>query len=75
MANWDHLSNIGLHPAHDPDPAVSLPVRLEAAAFHAAQFQAQVDALSAEMLRAGLNIFDVRGAISRGRQRSNEYVA
>jgi hypothetical protein len=30
MSNHDHLSNIGLHPAYDPDPAVHVPVRVEA---------------------------------------------
>lgn len=30
MSNHDHLSNIGLHPAYDPDPAVHTPVRVEA---------------------------------------------
>lgn len=30
MSNHDHLSNIGLHPAYDPDPAIHVPVRVEA---------------------------------------------
>lgn len=30
MSNHDHLSNIGLHPAYDPDPAVHTPVRVAA---------------------------------------------
>jgi hypothetical protein len=30
MSNHDHLSNIGLHPAYDPDPAVRNPVIVDA---------------------------------------------
>lgn len=62
MANWDHKSNIGLHPGLDPDPAVRLPVLMEAAQREFNKAFDKIAAISAEAARQGI---DLGAAISR----------
>lgn len=45
MSNHDHLSNIGLHPAYDPDPAVHVPVRVNALRRRISEAQSAIDAM------------------------------
>lgn len=55
MANHDHLSNIGLHPAYDPDPLVSIPVRIEALERRVADAQHEIENLRRDLVTAVFN--------------------
>lgn len=66
MSNHDHLSNIGLHPAYDPDPAVHTPVRVEALRKRIADAEAAVETYVGLQSRTvtvtiGRNVADGRG--------------